>query len=34
VQKAVKQASELAEQNIAAVSQTAVASTKAAAKKR
>jgi phasin family protein len=34
VQKAVKQATELAEQNIAAVSQTAVASTKAAAKKR
>jgi phasin family protein len=34
VQKAVKQASELAEQNIAAVSQTAVATTKAAAKKR
>jgi phasin family protein len=34
VQKAVKQVSELAEQNIAAVSQTAVASTKAAAKKR
>ncbi|MBS7807261.1 phasin family protein [Variovorax sp. PCZ-1] len=34
MQKAVKQASELAEQNIAAVSQTAVASTKAAARKR
>lgn len=34
VQKAVKQATDLAEQNIAAVSQTAVASTKAAAKKR
>jgi phasin family protein len=34
MQKAVKQASELAEQNIAAVSQTAVNSTKATAKKR
>jgi phasin family protein len=34
VQKAVKQATDLAEQNIASVTQTAVASTKAAAKKR
>lgn len=34
MQKAVKQASELVEQNIAAVSQTAVNSTKTAAKKR
>jgi phasin family protein len=34
VQKAVKQATDLAEQNIAQVSQQAVASTKAAAKKR
>jgi phasin family protein len=34
VQKAVKQATDLAEQNIASVSQQAVASTKAAAKKR
>lgn len=34
MQKAVKQASEMAEQNIAAVSQTAVNSTKVAAKKR
>jgi phasin family protein len=34
VQKAVKQATELAEQNIASISQTAVPSTKAASKKR
>jgi phasin family protein len=34
MQKAVKQASELAEQNIVAVSQTAVASTKAAAARK
>ena len=34
VQKAVKQATELAEQNMAAVSQTAAATTKAATKKR
>jgi phasin family protein len=34
MQKAVKQATELAEQNIAAVGQTAVNSTKAASKKR
>lgn len=34
MQKAVKQASELAEQNIAAVSQTATNSTKAASRKR
>jgi phasin family protein len=34
VQKAVKQATDLAEQNLASVTQTAVASTKAATKKR
>ncbi len=34
VQKAVKQATDMAEQNIAAVSQTAAATTKAAGKKR